>query len=402
MALRLQPPGKRGPSWYLKGRIDGRHIEKNTGTTSRRDAEAFQRRFESELAAGRVEFKPAAPRKEKPLAAPRFRPRFREGRLGKLAAPAGAGGVPSFGQAIMLYAARRGLEDLPADRRAFNIGQRQDIARLRALYDALGSLSVLAIKTSVVHGFADRVYKTSSNDTKNRDAITPARAALNYAAKEADWTPHRIEGYASDRKKTATINPEAVRQMLAILKRDPNPKKWLLVLWLSEMGTRITETLNVRWAAPVDTLGIRLVEGTVTMQVKRKRGQTERIQTFVLSDNMRAALKAIPETERRGRLFPMWSSRQSAGQWFERLRAELGLETLSFHVFRHTMLTELGNSGADLATLKAFSGHESNQALLGYLHTDAETIRRAMERRAQGRQSLSLNAGADGPRTRRA
>jgi len=43
---------------------------------------------------------------------------------------------------------------------------------------------------------------------------------------------------------------------------------------------------------------------------------------------------------------------------------------LSFHSFRHTMISRLANSGAPDAVSKAISGHSTDEAHSRYIHLD--------------------------------
>src|SRR5690606_33483367 len=64
-----------------------------------------------------------------------------------------------------------------------------------------------------------------------------------------------------------------------------------------------------------------------------------------------------------------------------KLRAALKLpEDFVVHSFRHTMLTRLGLSGADVFTIKKIAGHSSVQVSERYVHPSSESKERAIER----------------------
>jgi len=50
------------------------------------------------------------------------------------------------------------------------------------------------------------------------------------------------------------------------------------------------------------------------------------------------------------------------------------------HSFRHTILTRLGLSGADVFTIKKIAGHSSVQVSEKYVHPSSESKERAIEK----------------------
>ncbi len=50
------------------------------------------------------------------------------------------------------------------------------------------------------------------------------------------------------------------------------------------------------------------------------------------------------------------------------------------HVLRHTAITRLAESGAGIATIQEFSGHESLEMVLRYTHAQDRAIDEALDR----------------------
>ncbi len=50
MAMKLLPPGKRGPCWYIRGTFEGRMYEFSTGAADQTEAEDFLRRWLDHMA----------------------------------------------------------------------------------------------------------------------------------------------------------------------------------------------------------------------------------------------------------------------------------------------------------------------------------------------------------------
>jgi integrase len=65
----------------------------------------------------------------------------------------------------------------------------------------------------------------------------------------------------------------------------------------------------------------------------------------------------------------------------QKVRATLKLSTeFVLHSLRHTMLTRLGLSGADVFTIKKIAGHSSVKVSEHYVHPSSESNERAIER----------------------
>jgi integrase len=60
--------------------------------------------------------------------------------------------------------------------------------------------------------------------------------------------------------------------------------------------------------------------------------------------------------------------------------AGLDPKAVTPHVMRHTAITRLAVSGADIKTIQEFSGHESLQMVLRYAHAQDRAVDRALDR----------------------
>jgi integrase len=54
------------------------------------------------------------------------------------------------------------------------------------------------------------------------------------------------------------------------------------------------------------------------------------------------------------------------------------------HIMRHTAITRLAATGADIKTIQEFSGHESLTMVLRYAHAQDRAIDSALERLEKG------------------
>jgi integrase len=62
------------------------------------------------------------------------------------------------------------------------------------------------------------------------------------------------------------------------------------------------------------------------------------------------------------------------------VRAGLNPKLLTPHVMRHTAITRLAVTGADIKTIQEFSGHESLQMVLRYAHAQDRAVDSALDR----------------------
>jgi len=74
-------------------------------------------------------------------------------------------------------------------------------------------------------------------------------------------------------------------------------------------------------------------------------------------------------------------SRSTVDHQHETVRRTLGLpEDFVIHSFRHTMLTRLGEAGADAFTIMKMAGHSTVTVSQRYVHPTPETVERAIDR----------------------
>ena len=53
---------------------------------------------------------------------------------------------------------------------------------------------------------------------------------------------------------------------------------------------------------------------------------------------------------------------------------------------RHTAIAALAETGADFQTIKAFSGHRTNEMAMRYIHARAERVNDALDASTNGEQ----------------
>jgi integrase len=267
---------------------------------------------------------------------------------------------------VLAYARSRDLDlNVP---RAYGPNARADIRRLNRLRDELGTRWVAEIVERDLTEMADRLLPGRSAATKNRDVIIPACAVLNYAVRQG-WSPRRkVKPYKEPKPRTRSVSLAAERALIAAARTD---QQRLLLLWLFRQGTRISETLGVRWHNESDVEGIDLANRIVRMRVKG-----DFVRTFPLADEILAELAKIPEAARRGKLFS-WDNRHNVYRWLKPLARAQGV-AFTPHMARHTVGTRLNANGVGLRTIMDVLGHQTPESSIRYQTAEISTTRAAI------------------------
>jgi integrase/uncharacterized ParB-like nuclease family protein len=349
MPFTLYEPGTRKNNryWIARLTVDGRRVEVSTKTTDKTTAREFARGVEREM-----------------IATPLPRP----------------GDVVTFAQAAKLYAAFRGLDLAnPEIHRGQERVEAKAINRLvcalgkRAIAD-LGQIDLVEVantlfsgKPAVVRGGkVVRQAAPHSQATKNRWVIKPGSAILHYAARQKLCEWERIEKFKEKRPQTRAVAVELAAELVAAAPEGP---RRLLLVWLFRQGTRITDTLQITWEE-----NIKLARQTVRLRIGKADEWTE----LPIHPELFELLAAIPETERKGRLFP-WHTKSGVYRWLRRMVQESGI-AFTPHMARHSVGTWLNEAGAGLRTIMAALCHRDPQSSIRYQTADVDIVRAAARR----------------------
>jgi integrase len=360
MALHLLAPGTRkGNKFYVVyGRDEtGKMVEKSTKCLNKRDAEAWLRSYLRDAAS---EAEPAAPAPSGPAAE---------------VVPIAVG--RTMAAAVVAYAKSRGLDldyrHNPSVLRAnspFTSGQREEMRRLNQLRrPPLGNLLAADVVANDIITLAN-TFDRLLPSTKNRDFVVTASAVLNYARKGLGWrtASAEIPRFKEGKQRTRVVNQDAEAAMIAGCHTAQQRR---LLVWLFCQGTRITETINVRWAAVIDDAGVDLDRRVVRMRVKG-----DEIKEFPLADEVIAELEAIPAAERQGKVFS-YGDRHNVYRWLTPLANKCGFH-FTPHQARHTVGTRANAAGAGLRTIMDMLGHKDFRSSMRYQSSDIEVTRSAI------------------------
>lgn len=314
MALKLIPPGKRGASYVIRGRVGGVLIERSAKTSNLAQARSRLRELETQL-----------------------------------------GDVPTLGKITFAQAAQKYIEF-----RNPSIADRQ---RLEKVANAIGSRRLVDLNAAALHEVAGRLGLGLSPATRNRNYLRPAVTVLHYAA-AAGLCPYlRVKTFKEARPKTRAVDREAALALIAAA--EPGPQR-LLVTWLFCQGTRISDTLRVKW----DDIDIEA--GTVRIHVSK----TDSVRTFPLHGAVRELLD-VPRDATSVYLFP-WRTR-SGVRWLADLGKQVGVH-FTAHMARHSLGTWLNEDGAGLRTIMEALGHADVHSSIRYQGANVEIVRAAINK----------------------
>ena len=163
--------------------------------------------------------------------------------------------------------------------------------------------------------------------------------------------------------------------------RDSNPYIWLFIKLGLATSLRHSEILGARFDN-FDPERRRL-----RVQVKGGRWRRQPLTRSITEILVKQSEMA---KDPRGWIFP--SSRAESGHVetmniaFARCVKGAGMNPAVVvpHIMRHTAITRLAATGADLKTIQEFSGHESLSMVLRYAHAQDRAIDSALDRLEQG------------------
>lgn len=177
-----------------------------------------------------------------------------------------------------------------------------------------------------------------------------------------------------------TLNPE---QLDSLLDAAPDPTQRCLWAIMRFTGSRVTETLKLKWGA-LHQDRIVFIKSTTKTKTTREPLIGNRLQIELETYRAFWVAKFGREPTGRDLLFggrypnePM--SRQWADKKLRETIQEISLASgISLHSFRRSLATTMANSGVGLKTVCKFTGHRSLQQLSAYIDVSEANEREAL------------------------
>lgn len=238
---------------------------------------------------------------------------------------------------------------------------------LERVTDYFGDTGIRDIHPFDVRLMAETLYPDASGATRNRCAITPARAVLLHAYDRGWRDLIRVRRFREDRP--ARKQPASITWMFAFLRqcdRDQLGHLAALVLFMAQTGARVSEAIRLEWS-DVD------LAGRTALLCRTK---TEANSLRHLSDELAERMRGLDRDSDRP-VF-LYTLRHSVSERIGAVCARADIPYKSPHLCgRHTFATTAMDLGADIRDAMDAGGWRSSRVFMEtYVHP----------RKAPGRQ----------------
>lgn len=198
------------------------------------------------------------------------------------------------------------------------------------------------ITDQAVRAAAIKLYPAGSAATRNRQAIVPTQAVINYAA-ENGWCAYlKVKRFKVERK----IKEPATLEWVEAFAANASPHLGALCLFMFATGARISEAIAVTWG------DVNLSARIVTIR-QTKIGE-ERIAH--LQPRLVAALSNIPSNRKPDERVFRYAHRENVRKVWDAAIARAGIKRLSPHSCRHGFATAMLHAGVDVKTVAKMGG----------------------------------------------
>lgn len=230
---------------------------------------------------------------------------------------------------------------------------------LPPIIEHFGDTPIAAITPFDVKQMALALYPDAGNSTRNRQALTPARAVIIHAYERGWCNLMRLTRFRQEPPKRKSPASAAWLQLFVRqCDRDRLPHLAALVLFMTHTGARISEAVRLYWPQ-VDIIGRRVV------LLKTKTGSnSERSLTDELVGRLRALSQSPGE-----RVF-RYTSRYSVNERIRAVCGRAGITYKSPHVCgRHSFATNAMAMGADVKSAMEAGDWKSSAVFIEiYVH----------------------------------
>ena len=295
-----------------------------------------------------------------------------EAREGRLALPKGRKTHLSFALAADAYL--RKLKEIGGKDYANN----EQHLRLH-LTPYLGAMRLDRISEFTLQKFQnDCRGKGLSDATINRVLATYRRMGRRLHGWKVIPAPlPMIKLEAERNRRTYIIDDEEEQKLLQGALDDSNAYIWLFIKLGLATGLRHSEILSARFD------GFDPVRRRLRVKVKGGRWRNQPL-TRGITEVLKHEREMAEDPE--GWIFPSKTSAsghiESVVGPFARCAKQGGMDPhiVTPHIMRHTAITRLAETGADIKTIQEFSGHESLEMVLRYAHAQDRAVDRALDK----------------------
>ncbi|SIQ23570.1 Integrase [Rhizobium sp. RU35A] len=212
-----------------------------------------------------------------------------------------------------------------------------------------------------IRKMAESIYPAHSNATRNRQAITPARAVMMHGY-DRGWCPLiRVRRFKQDRPaRPKPASPVWLHAFARQCDKDGLPHVAAVVLFMAQSGARISEAIALRWSE-VD------LNARTALLLKTK---TSTNSVRFLTDEVAARLRDLRGTAKGSDRVFRYTSRHSVNERIRAVCGRAGIPHKPPHTCgRHTFATRAIELGMDVRTTMAAGDWRSSSVFLEtYVH----------------------------------
>jgi integrase len=224
---------------------------------------------------------------------------------------------------------------------------------LPRIEDHFGDALVSEITGGAIREMAIKLYPNGTGATRNRQAIGPTQAVINFAAESDLCSPIRVKRF----KVTSKVKEPVTLEWLQPFMANANPAVGALALFMFLTGARVGEALSVQW----DDVSL----NGCTVLIKQTKVSAERVSH--LPTKLVAALASLPRIEGRP-VFVYQHPDDIVRGWFGAIK-RAKIKRLTPHSCRHGFATGLLRKGVDVVTVAKLGGWKTpGQVLKTYGH----------------------------------
>lgn len=243
---------------------------------------------------------------------------------------------------------------------------------LDPIIEYFGSTPIRSIYPFDIQKMAETLYPHHSGATRNRQAITPARAVLMHAYERGWCQLIRVKRFKEGKPKRP--RPASAIWLHAFTRQaEKNGLQHLaaIVIFMAQTGARVSEAVALEWAQ-VD------LDARTALLLKTKTG-TNSVRH--LTDELVARLRELRDQAQTGRVF-RYTNRHSVNERIKAVCERADIQNKSPHTCgRHTFATTAIEMGVDIKTaMEAGDWKSSSVFLETYVHARVKASRLVADR----------------------
>lgn len=328
---------KRGQTWWMSLNIDGRQIQRSTGTKDKKLAKKIYLKVQAEISEGRWFERPV-------------------------------GADKTFDELMEKYYQEVSSKKSPRT-------HERDSSLANHLVKFFGGFTLIKISPKLVSAYkVQRRGRGAAPQTINNELGLMSHA-FNVAMKEWEWVSDnpvsKVSREKVDNRRDRWLTDGEEEMLLAA------SSKWLqqIILFALNTGFRQSEILDLTWK------NINIAERTVYIGKQKNKGK----DVLPLNANALAALQERAKIRHIKTNLVFYSQngtriiRRNLIRSFQVVLRKAGIEDFRFHDLRATFATRMAQAGKDPYKIQKLLRHKSPKMMQRYAHHYAESLRDAVE-----------------------